>query len=278
MKKSKFTEQQIAFARQQAESGTKVAEVCRKMGISEATFYRWKQLYGGLMPSEVKKLRPARGRERAATQSGCRSDARQRDAAGGHPPQTMTPARGREMIDFVRKAFWRVDPQGVPGSSGMTCDLPLPIPPTRAGAPEEAHSRDCRDANALWHRRIHVLLRREGWHVNVKRVRRLYRLEGLQMRFKPPRRRVMAKLRDDRSDATGPNQVWAMDWMHDELFDGRRLRVLTVVDALEPGLSSHGGSVDRPQAMEVTSNDSPSRPGRPVISWIPRRASNEILP
>ena len=40
------------------------------------------------------------------------------------------------------------------------------------------------------------------------------------MRHKPPRRRVMAKLRGDRSDATGPNQVWAMDWMHDELFDG----------------------------------------------------------
>ena len=51
------------------------------------------------------------------------------------------------------------------------------------------------------------------------------------MRLKPRRRRVMAKLRDDRSNATGPNQVWAMDWMHDELFDGRRLWVLTLVDA-----------------------------------------------
>jgi putative transposase len=57
MKRSKFTEQQIAFALQQAEGGTPVAEVCRKMGISEATFYRWKQLYGGLLPSEVKRLR-----------------------------------------------------------------------------------------------------------------------------------------------------------------------------------------------------------------------------
>jgi putative transposase len=57
MKKSKFTEQQIAFALRQAESGTSVVEVCRKMGISEATFYRWKQLYVGLMPSEVRKLR-----------------------------------------------------------------------------------------------------------------------------------------------------------------------------------------------------------------------------
>jgi putative transposase len=57
MKKSKFTEQQMAFALQQAEGGTNIGEVCRKMGISEATFYRSKQFYGGLMPSEVKKLR-----------------------------------------------------------------------------------------------------------------------------------------------------------------------------------------------------------------------------
>jgi putative transposase len=52
-----------------------------------------------------------------------------------------------------------------------------------------------------------------------QRIHRLYGLEGLQMRFKPRRRRVMAQFRDDGSSATGPNQVSAMDWMHDELFD-----------------------------------------------------------
>ena len=52
------------------------------------------------------------------------------------------------------------------------------------------------------YRRIHTLLQREGWGVNHKRVYRLYCLEGLQMRHKPPRRRVSAKLRDDRTDAT----------------------------------------------------------------------------
>ena len=57
MKKSKFTDQQIAFAPQQAEAGTSVEEVCRKMGVSQATFYRWKKVYGGLMPSEVRRLK-----------------------------------------------------------------------------------------------------------------------------------------------------------------------------------------------------------------------------
>ena len=57
MKKSRFTDQQIAFALQEAEAGTPVAEVCRKMGVSEATYFRWKQKYAGLMPSEVRRLR-----------------------------------------------------------------------------------------------------------------------------------------------------------------------------------------------------------------------------
>jgi len=56
MKRSRFTDQQIAFALQQAEQGTQVGEVTRKMGISEQTFYRWKKKFGGLMPSEVRKL------------------------------------------------------------------------------------------------------------------------------------------------------------------------------------------------------------------------------
>jgi len=57
MKSSKFTEEQIAFALKQAETGTQVKEVIRKMGITEQTFYRWKKKYGGMMPSDLRKLR-----------------------------------------------------------------------------------------------------------------------------------------------------------------------------------------------------------------------------
>lgn len=57
MKRSKFTEEQIAFALRQAESGTTVAEVCRKMGVSEATDYIWKKKYGGLGVSELRRLK-----------------------------------------------------------------------------------------------------------------------------------------------------------------------------------------------------------------------------
>lgn len=57
MKTSKFTEEQIAFALKQAELGTKVEEICRKLGISEAPFYNWKKKSGGLGPSELRRLR-----------------------------------------------------------------------------------------------------------------------------------------------------------------------------------------------------------------------------
>lgn len=57
MKKSKFTEEQVAWALKQNELGISVEEVCRKLGIAEATFYNWKKKYGGLGPSELRRLR-----------------------------------------------------------------------------------------------------------------------------------------------------------------------------------------------------------------------------
>jgi putative transposase len=57
MKTSRFSEQQIAFVLRQAEEGTAVSEVCRKVGISEATYYVWRKKFGGLMPSEMKRLK-----------------------------------------------------------------------------------------------------------------------------------------------------------------------------------------------------------------------------
>ncbi len=78
--------------------------------------------------------------------------------------------------------------------------------------------------------RIYVLLRREGWKVNHKRIYRLYKAEGLNLRTKRPRRRKAAANRMDRIVLTGPNQSWSMDFVSDSLFDGRKFRALTVVD------------------------------------------------
>ena len=76
-----------------------------------------------------------------------------------------------------------------------------------------------------------MLLRREGWQVNHKLVYRQYVEEGWQIRNQRPKRKVSAKLREDRSPASMPNKVWAMDFLSDQLIDGVRIRILTIVDA-----------------------------------------------
>jgi putative transposase len=78
--------------------------------------------------------------------------------------------------------------------------------------------------------RIYILLRREGWRINHKRVYRLYCEEGLSMRLRRPRRHVTAAHRIARAAAGTVNQCWSMDFVADALFDGRRIRALTVVD------------------------------------------------
>jgi putative transposase len=100
------------------------------------------------------------------------------------------------------------------------------------------------------YRRLHVLLRREGWHVNAKRVYRLYDQEGLALRTKRPRRRKSAVARVAQPEPVRRNQVWSMDFVSDELGFGRRFRVLTLVDhftrespALEIGVGIGGRRV-----------------------------------
>jgi putative transposase len=80
------------------------------------------------------------------------------------------------------------------------------------------------------YRRIHVLLRREGWTSGKNLIYRLYCEEQLQLRSKRPRRRKMSVARRERPRARQPNEVWAMDFVADQLVNGKRFRALTIVD------------------------------------------------
>lgn len=102
------------------------------------------------------------------------------------------------------------------------------------------------------YRRVHVMLRREGHMDNVKRVYRLYREQGLSLRLKRPRRNKAAQLRQPKQLAHAINEIWSMDFVADQLFDGRKLRMLTVVDlytreclAIDVGQSLKGEDVVR---------------------------------
>lgn len=106
------------------------------------------------------------------------------------------------------------------------CPVKRDDPILRARIKEIAHTRI-----RYGYERITILLRREGWQVNRKRVRRIYREENLAIRAKTPKRRRAAVVRTERVVPSAPNQSWAMDFMHDVLADGTKIRLLTIVDS-----------------------------------------------
>ena len=133
------------------------------------------------------------------------------------------------------------------------------------------------------YRRLHVLLRREGWTVNAKRIYRLYKEEGLVIRLKTPRRKRSCRYRGERAEISAPNQTWAMDFMSDTLFDGRRYRVLTIVDchsreslAIEPRQSFRAFHVmealdriawERGLPTTIRCDNGPEFAGRVLDQW-----------
>ena len=147
------------------------------------------------------------------------------------------------------------------------------------------------------YRRIHVLLKREGWPVNIKRVRRLYNLEGLQMRLKPPRRRVMAKLRSDRSNATAVIDAWSR--VCPVMRVCRSSTAMQVISALDEGCRRHGypKAIRGDQGSQFTSKELDlraygngvvlvfSRPGKPTanayaegVNAISRKPGGQLRP
>lgn len=113
------------------------------------------------------------------------------------------------------------------------------------------------------YRWLHVLLQREGWPVNHKRVYRLYRRAGLSLRLKPRKKRISAA-RTPQALPTAPNQRWSMDFMSDSLYNGRRFRILTLVDNM---------TRERP-AIEVSHSFS----GQAVAAILDRLAQTTGLP
>jgi len=132
-----------------------------------------------------------------------------------------------------------------------------------------------------------VLLRREGWLVNRKRVRRLYRLDGLQLRMRVRRRKHRALHRGPAPVPVGPRERGSMDFVHDTLTDGRPFRILTVVDhwsrhspVLEAGFRMTGETVsqvldhvlgEQPGPRSITVDHGTEFQSRALEDWAYRR-------
>ena len=117
----------------------------------------------------------------------------------------------------------------------------------------------------MW--RIYVLLRREGFKDNHKRIHRIYKEEGLNLRSKRPRRNKSAAHRLERPEINSLQQVWSMDFVADQLFDGRKFRALTIVDnfsrychAIRVGKSIKG--IDVVEVLETLKRENNTIPKR----------------
>lgn len=229
MKKSKFTEEQIAYALRQVEGGTAVSEVCRRLGISEQTFYRWKAKFGEMGVSELRKLRQLEEENRRPEATRRRPLARQAHASGGRQKKALKPVQLHGLADFLMAAFG----VSIRRACRVLC-LNLSTYYYRHRRSDQAalvlRLKELAAARVCYgYLRLHVLLRREGWHVNHKRVYRLYKLEGLSLRLKTPKKRL-SRQRVEGPPASAPNECWSMDFVSDRLAGGHRFRALTIVD------------------------------------------------
>nr|WP_145924845.1 IS3 family transposase [Syntrophotalea acetylenivorans] len=235
MKKTKFTDEQIAFALKQAEPGTKVAEVCRKMGISEATFYSWKKKYGGLGVSELRRLKQLEEENPQLKKLVADLSLDKQMLQDGAVKKVLKPAQKSRQVDRLELAY-RIGKRRACEVVGLQRSVYYSVYYYKSVKDDRVlQQRICEIAATrirYGYLRIHVLLRREGWHVNHKRVHRIYCEEGLNLRHKRPRRRVAAAHRVQRPEVSKIDQYWSMDFVADNLFNGRRIRVLTVVDNL----------------------------------------------
>lgn len=141
----------------------------------------------------------------------------------------VSPQARREAVQLLRKA-WPLSERRACGLIGISVSvLHYQARTDRNGELRERITALAQERRRFGYRRIHVLLEREGWAVNVKRTYRIYRQAGLAVR-KRSRKRIGLTERVALTLPDQPNDTWSMDFVHDGLADGRRIRCLNIVD------------------------------------------------
>ncbi|MFK7839329.1 MAG: IS3 family transposase [Bdellovibrionales bacterium] len=213
--------------------GQTVEQAVRACSISEQTYYRWRKEYGGINIDQAKRFKDMEKenlRLRKAVSDLTLDKLILEEALFG---KVLSPSARRECVDHVTQKL------GV--SERRACSV---IKQPRSTQRREPIKRDDEDAltkaiirlaceyGSYGYRRITAFLQAEGWHVNHKRVERIWRREGLKVPMKQPKKGRLW-LNDGSCIRLRPswkNHVWAYDFVHDRTKDGRAFRMLTVID------------------------------------------------
>ncbi|MEO2130829.1 MAG: IS3-like element ISAar43 family transposase [Microbacterium sp.] len=226
--------------------GSDIAGVCRELGVSEQTYYRWRNQFGGLKADDAKRLKELEKQNATLKRLLAEAElekAALKELAGG---KLLGPGRRRAAVDHLKRKL-RV-------SERMACRLAglsrsayrRPLQGETTADPDLA-LRDWLRAYAKKHprwgyRRAYHDARGEGWVVNHKKIQRLWREEGLRVPQRRRRKRVGSSTVDAPA-AVAPNLVWAVDFQFDADEQGRPIKICSIVD--EHTRECIGGLVER---------------------------------
>ncbi|MEL7219051.1 MAG: IS3 family transposase [Pseudomonadota bacterium] len=243
MKRSRFNEEQIIAILKQQEIGVSTADVCREDGISSVTFYKWKAKFGGLEVSDARRLKALEDENAKLKKLLAEQMLDNAILKDGCAAKVVTPAARREAVAHVcethdvshataRQAIAKQSAETGRACTVLGIDrLSIRYRSVREDDAElrQAMKQVAAERRRFGYRRVHVMLERQGWQVNQKKLRRLYREEKLQVRKRGGRKRALGTRRPMLVPER-PNERWSFDFVSDAFTDGRRFRVLAIVD------------------------------------------------
>ncbi|MEL6676861.1 MAG: IS3 family transposase [Bacteroidota bacterium] len=229
MKKSRFTESQIVKILKQHEAGMKVSDLCKEHGISQGTFYNWKNKYGGMDASMVKRLKELEEENRKLKQMYANLSLENHAMKDLIEKKPLSPDQKRSSVAYLQSEH------GL--SLRKSCRIVNLSSSVYYYQPKERNDHvlinalsDSSDQHPRYgFKKLFNMLRNQGFGWNHKRVYRVYRQLGLNLRRKR-KRRIPARVKEPLVWPIGPNITWSMDFMHDSLSYGKTFRTLNVID------------------------------------------------
>ncbi|MFC7293090.1 IS3 family transposase [Hirschia litorea] len=237
MARKKYTAEEIISHLREVEvrtsQGQSMGQAVRAVGVTEQTYYRWRKEYGGLKMGQAKRfkeLEKENQRLRRAVSDLTLDKMILAEAAKG---KLLSPSRRRACVDHVISELGISERQAcrVIGQHRST-HRKKPIGRYDESALTRAIIKLAEQYGRYGYRRITALLNRDGWHVNVKRVYRIWRREGLKVPTKQPKRGRLW-LNDGSCVRLRPEyqgHVWSYDFVQDRTHDGKVYRILCVID------------------------------------------------